>query len=308
MNDGLSNKLLFLSRLFMLAGVFMLSQAVFSLLGIALCTALYDMSYGEVVAFINKPKLSPEGVYTQRWVQSFYNIGSFLVTAVVFTGFYRKHIGDTLGFRATVKVKLLPGLLLLFIPAIFVISGIAEFNNQLPGVGRFVNLNELQETRNALLEVLLHSFYPSDVAVLVFTLAVVPAFCEEVFFRGLLLPFFGDWLKNKHAGVWISAILFTILHFSVTQFLPILFMGVVLGYIYMWTRSIWAPVLVHFLNNASTVVFHRLSQTYPDVFLFHDNYHPTVAVFSIASATLLLLLFWLRRQSSTEQPSEALWP
>jgi hypothetical protein len=308
MNDGLSSKLLFLSRLFMLAGVFMLSQAVFSLLGIALCTVLYDLSYGDVVVFINKPKLSPEGVYTQRWVQTFYNIGSFLVTAVVFTGFYRKHIGRTLGLMTPFRRKLLPGLLLLFIPAVFVISGIADFNNQLPGIGAFANLNELQETRNALLDVLLHSFFPLDVVVLVFTLAVVPAFCEEVFFRGLLLPFFGDWLKNHHAGVWISAILFTVLHFSVTQFLPILFMGVVLGYIFLWTRSIWAPVLVHFLNNASTVVFHHLSKTYPDVFLFQDNYHPPIAVFTIASAILFLLLFWLRRRSSTEQLSQPLWP
>jgi membrane protease YdiL (CAAX protease family) len=308
MNHGLSTNLLFLSRLFMLAGVFMLSQAVFSMIGIALCAALYDLSYGEVVTLISKPKLSPEGVYTQRWVQSFYNIGSFLVSAVVFTGFYRKQIANTLGLQSPLKSRWLPVLFLLFIPAVFVISGLSELNHQLPGIGKFANLNQLQETRNALLDVLLHSFHPVDVVLLIFTLAVIPAFCEEVFFRGLLLPFFGDWLKNRHAGVWISAVLFTVLHFSVTQFLPILFMGVVLGYIYVWTRSIWAPVLVHFLNNASTVLFHRLSEQYPDISLFKDDYQAPVAIFTIAAAAMALMLFWLHRKSLKETQNHTLWP
>jgi membrane protease YdiL (CAAX protease family)/uncharacterized membrane protein YhaH (DUF805 family) len=298
----------FLSRLFMLAGIFMLSQAVFSFLGMALCTRLYNLTYGEVVGLISKPQLTPEGVYTQRWVQSFYNIGSFLVTAVVFTGFYRKPIANILGLTTALKSRFIPLLFLIVIPAVFVISGLSEFNHQLPGIGNFANLNQLQETRNALLDVLLHSFHPVDVVLLIFTLAVIPAFCEEVFFRGLLLPFFGDWLKNRHAGVWISAVLFTVLHFSVTQFLPILFMGVVLGYIYVWTRSIWAPVLVHFLNNASTVLFHRLSEQYPDISLFKDDYQAPVAIFTIAAAAMALMLFWLHRKSLKETQNHTLWP
>jgi membrane protease YdiL (CAAX protease family) len=299
---------MFLSRLFMLAGIFMLSQAVFSFLGMALCTRLYNLSYGEVVGLISKPQLTPEGVYTQRWVQSFYNIGSFLVTAIVFTGFYRKPILRTLGIAQKPATRFIPALILLMVPALFVISGLAEFNRTLPGMEQLGNLKQLQESRDAMLNVLLHTYSSVDMLILVFTLAFIPAICEEVFFRGLLLPFFIDWTRNKYLGVWISAMLFAVLHFSVTQFIPILFMGVVLGYVYLWTRSIWAPVLVHFLNNMSTVVFHRLSEIYPKTEMLQDHYIVPLPLFAASAAIMVLILAWIRNKRVKETQEAELWP
>ncbi|MBU6324635.1 MAG: CPBP family intramembrane metalloprotease [Bacteroidetes bacterium] len=308
MNDRLGNTLLFLSRFFMLAGVFLLSQAVFSFIGMALCTRLYGLSYVEVVGLISKPQLTPEGVYTQRWVQSFYNIGSFLVTAVVFTGFYRKPILRTLGIAQKPASRFIPAVILLLIPALFVISGLSEFNSSLPGMEQLGNLKQLQESRDAMLNVLLHTFGTADVFVLVFTLAFIPAICEEVFFRGLLLPFFADWTGNKHLGVWLSGLLFTILHFSVTQFIPILFMGMVLGYIYLWTRSIWAPVLLHFLNNLSTVVFHRLSEVYPQAEMLQEHYRAPLPLIAAAAVMMILIMVWIRMKKVESPQEEALWP
>jgi membrane protease YdiL (CAAX protease family) len=307
MNDRLGNTLLFLSRLFMLAGVFLLSQAVFGFLGIALSGKLYGLSYAEVIGLVNHPQLSTEGVYTQRWVQSFNNVGSFLITAIVFVGFYRKTILPTLGFSGRLKPRIIPGLVLLIIPAIFVISGLADFNRRLPGIEQLGNLNELQQHRDAMLNVLLHSFNFWDALILVFTLALIPAVCEEVFFRGLLLPFFSDWTKNKAAGIWISALLFTLLHFSVTQFIPILFMGLVLGYLFVWTRSLWASVMVHFLNNASTVLFHQLSDQHPEVAVLREDYQAPPMIFAASLLLMLLLLFWIRSKR-VEADTEALWP
>ena len=299
---------MFLSRLFMLLGVFLLSQAVFSFLGVAVCMRLFDLSYSDVLNLISTPRLSAEGVYTQRWVQSFYNIGSFLISAIVFAGFYRKPIPETLGLSSPAPLKQLLFVLAIAFTAIPVVSGLSAFNLKLPGIDQWADLNKLQASRDAMLQILLHSYSWLDSLLLVLTLALVPAVSEEVFFRGLLQRFFSSWSFNKHIGIGVSAMLFTLLHFSVTQFVPILFMGLLLGYIYSWTGNLWVCILVHFLNNATTVIFHRLSAQYQSVRMFQDDYQPSALVFWLAAALLFGILFWLHKKANRTATIESVWP
>ena len=37
-------------------------------------------------------------------------------------------------------------------------------------------------------------------------------------------------------------------------------MGAILGYAYLWSRSIWVPIFAHFVNNATAVVLAYLAQ------------------------------------------------
>jgi membrane protease YdiL (CAAX protease family) len=61
------------------------------------------------------------------------------------------------------------------------------------------------------------------------------------------------WTKNIHAGVWISAALFSALHFQFFGFLPRMLMGVVLGYLVVWSGSLIPSMIAHFANNALAV-------------------------------------------------------
>ena len=96
----------------------------------------------------------------------------------------------------------------------------------------------------------------SEVAILfvlaIFSTAIVPAICEEYLFRGailgLLLPF------GRTAAIIGSSVLFGFMHQNPLQLFYTVFMGVILGYIYVKTKSIWACVLLHFFNNLITVV------------------------------------------------------
>jgi len=85
-------------------------------------------------------------------------------------------------------------------------------------------------------------------------IAVVPAVCEELLFRGVLL----SWLKNsfhrKHLAVWLSAVVFSAFHVQFFGFFPRMLLGVYLGYLYLWSGSLWTPIIAHFLNNAVAVV------------------------------------------------------
>ncbi len=85
-------------------------------------------------------------------------------------------------------------------------------------------------------------------------LVVVPAFVEELLFRGVilsnLLPF------GKGTAVLGSALLFGLMHQNAEQLLYATAAGAVLGWIFVQTRSIWPCVLMHFVNN-----FHSVLQT-----------------------------------------------
>lgn len=84
--------------------------------------------------------------------------------------------------------------------------------------------------------------------------AVLPAVCEEAFFRGAMLPLLRRLTRSWAAAVWIVAIIFSLAHADAQGFLARLLLGLLLGTLYVLTRSLWAPIMLHLTNNASTVV------------------------------------------------------
>ena len=83
---------------------------------------------------------------------------------------------------------------------------------------------------------------------------------EELLFRGLLQPYIQRISGNRHLAVWVAAILFSGIHFQFYGFLPRMMLGVLFGYLLVWTNSIWLPVLAHFVNNAGAVLATYLFQ------------------------------------------------
>ena len=78
-------------------------------------------------------------------------------------------------------------------------------------------------------------------------------FVEEVFFRGFVLGglavAFGDlW------AVVISSALFTFMHVSPATFIPLFITAMLLGWLYLRTRSIWPPVAAHSTQNALAMI------------------------------------------------------
>jgi uncharacterized protein len=86
------------------------------------------------------------------------------------------------------------------------------------------------------------------------TIGLAPAIAEELIFRGVFQKIFYNLFKSGHAAVWISAFLFSAIHFQFFGFLPRFILGLVFGYLFFWSGTLWLPMISHFVNNAFPVI------------------------------------------------------
>ena len=89
---------------------------------------------------------------------------------------------------------------------------------------------------------------------LLLLLAIVPAVGEEFVFRGLI----GRGLVARWgviAGVAMTSVMFACMHMYPPHVWAVLPIGLVMHVVYLTTRSFWAPVAFHFINNGLAAVY-----------------------------------------------------
>jgi hypothetical protein len=86
-----------------------------------------------------------------------------------------------------------------------------------------------------------------------FTMAVTPALCEELFFRGYIQRqserLFRTWLP----AVFFTGIVFGLYHMRLTQAVPLSMLGIYMAYVVWVSGSLVPGILVHLLNNGFAV-------------------------------------------------------
>lgn len=92
-----------------------------------------------------------------------------------------------------------------------------------------------------------------------FAIAVIPAISEEIFFRGAMLPIVRRLTRGWTSAVIITALIFSAVHFDMSGFLSRTIMGIIMGALFVLSRSIFVPIAYHFTNNFLCV--YQVSQT-----------------------------------------------
>ena len=115
--------------------------------------------------------------------------------------------------------------------------------------------------------------------------------------------------KNVHVAIIVTAIIFSLVHFQLYSFLPRFFLGIVLGYLFIVGRSIWYPIIAHFINNAIGVIFYYLvyQQKATDSLeeIGTSESQPFLAVFSfIAVVGFIVLLTNMIKLTRSVQPGK----
>ena len=138
----------------------------------------------------------------------------------------------------------------------------------------------------------------------VFVIAVMAALVEEFFFRGCLQQIMIKITQNVHVGVWITAVIFSAIHFDIYGFVPRILLGAGLGYLFVWTGNIWYPIIAHFVNNASIVLLQQLYYKTPELQENDFNWDTDIwyVIASVVGIPIIIFLFRKYKQKVTPPP------
>ena len=147
--------------------------------------------------------------------------------------------------------------------ALPLINWLAQLNQQLQLPAAFSGIEAWMKSSEAkaavLTDAMTRGSSVGDLLFNLFVIAFMAALSEELFFRGILQKLAIECFKNRHAGIWFSAIIFSAFHMQFYGFLPRMLMGAYLGYLFAWSGSLWPGILAHFLNNGTAVFLIWLS-------------------------------------------------
>lgn len=127
-------------------------------------------------------------------------------------------------------------------------------NLPVPDAGLWHTLRELEDSAAAVTRIMLGGESVGSLIACVLIVGVLTGFCEELFFRGALQKTLGMCGLGPNAAIWVSATVFSLLHFQFFGFVPRLLLGAVFGYMMLYSRSVWVPASMHALNNSIVVV------------------------------------------------------
>ncbi len=200
----------------------------------------------------------PSVVNINRLSLLFQHLGLFIVPAFLFSRLMSHSTIKFLSIRRPQAVLLAGGVSSMIL-ALPVINALAWVNEQLsmPEALRALEavLAEMEESAAQLTEAITRTTDPYILIFNILIMAVVPAIGEELIFRGIILPIFNKWTGRIHLSVWLSAALFSAMHMQFYGFLPRMILGALLGYLFVWSKNIWAPILAHFTNNCLALIF-----------------------------------------------------
>lgn len=134
----------------------------------------------------------------------------------------------------------------------------------------------------------------------VFIIAVIPALCEELFFRGILFRYLSKHISLKNA-LLISAFLFVAVHFNPENFIALFVIGYVLAFVYNKSGGLGLPVLIHFLNNAYSIILYKFSNHESETLPENTYYYILYAVMVLVG--IFIIYISLKKIKKIEQVS-----
>ncbi len=245
------------SQLMFSAFVILVSFLVFLIVSLIVAVPLFGLDSMMSLPTLNELN-NPESIRLMKYFQVVQSIGLFIVPPLILGWLYQGGASNYLYLDKPINgTSVLLVLLLTFAAAPF-INFIGEMNMKmilpdwLSGVEQW--MKETEEKAAQLTEAFLQVKGIGGLMFNLFMIGLLPAVGEELLFRGVIQRIFTRMTLSHHGGIWISAILFSSLHLQFYGFVPRLLLGVLFGYLLVWSGSMWLPIIGHFLNNTFAVL------------------------------------------------------
>lgn len=242
--------------------------------------------------------LLPENISFSRLLQVFTSFLMMGVPALVLSKITGGDAIKDLGFNDQINIKQVGIVVLMVVTGFFLSGALSELNRMIPLSAKATELFERFEDRyNQTVMAIGNMKTVSDFIVSLIVMALVPSIFEEMLFRGSLQQVIVSLTRNPVTGILLTSLLFSAIHISFYGFLPRLFLGLMLGYIFYESKNLWLSVIAHFINNAYTLVvmFSLSRQGKLSTEAFEETYPLYFGL--IALAALVFLFILLRKET-----------
>lgn len=272
---------------------------MFSLLvGIVALVPFYGT---DVIRLISSPDFgNPSVVNALKVLQIFNATGGLLLPAILYLWLCRP-AGSQSVFSLQSDIFTIVAAALLIIFAQPLVGFANELNSHLALPGWLSGIeNWMKEKENLngqITDAFLATTSKRGLLLNIFMIAILPAFAEELLFRGALAGLLKDWIKNMHLAVFISAFVFAAIHLQFYGFLPRFLLGIFLGYLFFWSGNIWLPVMAHFTNNFLSVLVEFLFRkgiTHTNAENFAAGNAIGATIFSFIAVTAIMYVIYKR--------------
>jgi len=276
-------------KLILLLGLVIVFAVTFSLLGLLIGKLYLGVDLSQLSAVLANPE--GKALKFSLFFQGLSQLGVFIIPSLAFGFFVDRSPGNYLIMnRKPSSVSFLIVTLSVYAVLPF-INYLTELNHGIhltTAIDHWIRAKESQAS--LLTEAFLKTESIGGLTINLIVMAAIPALGEEMLFRGTLQRLLVGMTKNVHVGIIVAAFIFSAIHMQFLGFLPRFVLGIMLGYAFVISGSLWVPIWLHFVNNASSVIVYYLHFN-GHINVAMDNFGATQNVVYIIGS--LLVTIWL---------------
>ena len=279
MNFPIIKKTNRLERIFLLAALIVLGLIIGTVIGV-----VYVFVSGNEMTSLN----------SLRFMQICSQIFTFALPPIIYAMLVKEKPFKSLGFKKSTVLWLILGVAMMY--AIMPLNAVfGEWNASIKfpeSLASFEKLmQELQERATEVMEKFVNVDTIGGLIINLFMIAGLAAIGEELLFRSVIQTSLIKVCKNAHVGIFIASAIFSLVHMEFYGLLPRLILGMLLGYMYYYSRSIWIPMAMHFVNNG-TIVFLYYLNNIGAINIDVESFGETNVFVLILSIIAMIALFW----------------
>ena len=248
-------------KIMLLLGLILICTLLTAFSGLLIGKLFLGVDIAALGGYISKPETDDAIAFT-KFYQFLNQLGTFILPVLLFSFLVSRQPFTYIKLTEKPKTIVLSVSFLIIFAVLPFVNYLEELNQGLVLPAFLSNIEEWMSDKEQfaayLTEIIIKTNTFPGLLLNLFIVALIPAIGEELLFRGLLVRLMNDITKNIHWAVIISALLFSAFHLQFYGFLPRFVLGLILGYLFVFTRNLWVPIFVHFVNNAAAVIVFNL--------------------------------------------------
>ena len=273
MKQALLGNLTPLSRLIFAVALTFSCFIIVFFAALLLALPIYHQNLSGILSLLNQPG-SSASLALLKYFQVTQSFGLFIIPPVLIGYFFENNSWSFLKATQTGSLSIYIIVFLLMFVSLPLINYLVDIN-QMMKLPAFLEgledwMKSAEEQASKLTDAFLKGKSFGNFLLNIFMIGILPSVGEEFMFRGVLQKLLGNWFKNIHVAILITGFLFGAMHMQFYGLLPRMVLGIIFGYLFYWSGSIWLPVFAHFVNNSGAIIISYLaslgliSQKYQD--------------------------------------------